>query len=128
MLQIPAFHLSQSVSKNSFQPNGCILSKYTSNTIQNCLQALHVQKIKVGGTGRLVALATDEVEQSLHQSIQHVLVGDEDATSLIYDTITIGTDRSFVAFWSDNLKDNIFRKLLSCGNTSKVAFSVLLPV
>ena len=123
MLQIPGFSSSQFSSENSFQPDGCVLSKYSTNTAQNCLQALNVKKINVGGTGRLVALATDEVDQSLHQSIKHVLVG-EVATSLIYDTITIGTDRSFVAFWSDNLKNDIFRKLFSSANTSKVAFSV----
>jgi hypothetical protein len=124
ILQSPGSRLGHFSFQNRYQPDGCILSKYSISSIQKCLRTLHVDQIKVGGTGRLKTIKKENTDQLLHKAIQQVLEEDADPSKFIYDTISIGNDRLFAVFWSKELTTETLTKLKSSEKTSDIAVSV----
>ena len=119
--------------KNRFQPDGCILSKYSSKSIRQCLTTFNTPHVYIGGNGVLHTLtnltthrmsSTDVVNSKLpiHLEISNIIqkydTSSITATSAIkYDMITIGKQTNVVVWFnsesSSTLSSTSFSTLIS---------------
>ena len=107
VLKYPSVRSGHTSFAGRWQPDGCILHRYSQSSVEQCLQSLEAKNVVIGGNGRLHSLTkeahdetlTDIVDQqtSVHQEITNALSDDA-----VYDIVTVGTE-SFVAVWSGSV-------------------------